>query len=285
MIKEPVWKPEIPFYFWAGGLAGAASLIAFAARLAGNEELARKSHYVATVGEVASPALLISDLGRPERFLNMLRVFKVTSPMSVGSWILAASGATTTAATALDALGVLPRVRLVAEASSALLGPALSTYTSLLIANTAVPVWHEARHELPFAFGASSLAEAGAAATMVVSPERAGPARRAAVAGALARLGVAGAMTARLGMVGEPYVKGAAGVLNAVSAACSAGGAALLARRGAKSRSAAILGSGLVLGGELAFRWSVFRAGFQSARDPKYTIVPQRARSQASTQA
>ena len=92
IIKEPVWKPEIPAYFFVGGLAGASAALSAAARLAGNEELARRSLFVAAAGVTASPYLLIKDLGRPARFYNMMRVFKVTSPMSVGTWIVSASG-------------------------------------------------------------------------------------------------------------------------------------------------------------------------------------------------
>src|SRR5581483_18111 len=140
ILKEPVWKPEIPLYLFAGGLAGASSVLGFAARVTGRERLARTSLWVGLAGELASPALLVADLGRPERFLNMLRVFKVTSPMSVGSWVLAGSGAATTAEAACEALGILPCLRLVPAAASAALGGPLATYTAALLADTAVPV-------------------------------------------------------------------------------------------------------------------------------------------------
>ncbi|HEV8462923.1 MAG TPA: NrfD/PsrC family molybdoenzyme membrane anchor subunit, partial [Gaiellaceae bacterium] len=92
IVKEPVWKPEIPLYLFTGGIAGASSVLHGVARLTGDERLAKTSLYVGAVADAVSPLLLVSDLGRPERFLNMLRVFKVTSPMSVGSWILFVSG-------------------------------------------------------------------------------------------------------------------------------------------------------------------------------------------------
>jgi len=97
ILKEPVWKPEIPLYLFTGGVAGASSVLSLVARAARNERLAKTSMWIGFAGDVVSPVLLVADLGRPERFLNMLRVFKVTSPMSVGSWILAASGGATTA--------------------------------------------------------------------------------------------------------------------------------------------------------------------------------------------
>jgi formate-dependent nitrite reductase membrane component NrfD len=228
--------------------------------------------------EVVSPMLLVSDLGRPERFLNMLRVLKPTSPMSVGSWILLVSGGATTTAAALEVLGKLKPLRGLAELVSFVCGPPLATYTGALLANTAIPVWSEAREELPWLFGASAAASAGAAAAMFTPVGAAGPARRAAIAGAVAELGVMEAMEKRLGFVGEVYKHGRAGRYARLSKICTATGAGLLAWRGGRSRAAAATGGALVLAGELALRWSVFRAGFQSARDPRYTVLPQKER-------
>ena len=278
IVKEPVWKAEIPFYLFTGGVAGGASVLHGLARLTGNHRLARSSLYIGAVADAVSPVLLVSDLGRPERFLNMLRVFKVTSPMSVGSWILfVSSGASTTAAT-LELLGALRPARWLAEALSFVTGPPLATYTGALLANTAIPVWSEARDELPWLFGASAAASAGATAAMVTPAAAAGPARRAAVAGVAAELGLVRLMRRRLGFVGEVYELGEAGRYARVSRVCAAAGAGLLALRGRRSRPAAVVGGALVLAGEVALRWSVFKAGFQSARDPRYTVLPQRKR-------
>jgi formate-dependent nitrite reductase membrane component NrfD len=278
IVKEPVWKAEIPFYLFTGGVAGGASVLHGLARLTGNHRLARSSLYIGAVADAVSPVLLVSDLGRPERFLNMLRVFKVTSPMSVGSWILfVSSGASTTAAT-LELLGALRPAKWLAEAVSFVTGPPLATYTGALLANTAIPVWSEARDELPWLFGASAAASAGATAAMVTPAAAAGPARRAAVAGVAAELGLVRLMRRRLGFVGEVYELGEAGRYARVSKVCAAAGAGLLALRGRRSRPAAVVGGALVLAGEVALRWSVFKAGFQSARDPRYTVLPQRKR-------
>ena len=111
ILKEPVWKPEVGWYLFTGGLAGASASLSLAARLTGNRSLARTSSLVAAAAVNVSPLLLVKDLGRPERFLNMLRVFKLTSPMSVGSWLLAATGTAQSAATTCELLDVLPRVR------------------------------------------------------------------------------------------------------------------------------------------------------------------------------
>ncbi len=94
VLKAPVWTWEVPTYFFFGGMAGAAAPLAYGAHLAGDETLARRATLVSLAGLAVSPPLLISDLGRPERFWRMLRVFKPTSAMSVGTWILSAFGAT-----------------------------------------------------------------------------------------------------------------------------------------------------------------------------------------------
>jgi formate-dependent nitrite reductase membrane component NrfD len=277
VLKEPVWQPEIPWYLFTGGLGGASSVLSLAARLSGNERLAKGSLYIGASSDAVSPVLLISDLGRPERFLNMLRVFKVTSPMSVGSWILGFSSATSSAAAFLNFIGRLRRTSDLARAASAVSVAPLAVYTGTLLADTAIPVWHEARHELPFLFGASAAASAGAAAVIAVPPAEAGPARRLAVGATLLENAVMLAMEKRLGFVGEPYKQEEAGRYAKLAKALSIGGAAFLAVGGGR-RLAAAAGGALVLAGGAALRWSVFKAGFQSARDPKYTVVPQRER-------
>ena len=278
IVKEPVWKPEIPTYLFTGGLAGGSSVMHLLAKLSGNERLAKSALYVGAAAEIVSPILLISDLGRPERFLNMLRVFKVTSPMSVGSWILFVSSGATNTAAALELLDILKPIRVLAGLVSFASGPPLATYTGALLANTAIPVWSEARDELPWLFGLSAAASAGAAAAICTPTDVAGPARRAAVAGVALELGLMKAMEKKLGFVGEVYKQGEAHRYGRISKVCTAAGAGLLAWRGKQSRAAAATGGALILAGELALRWSVFKAGFQSARDPKYTVLPQKER-------
>jgi hypothetical protein len=281
VIKEPVWTWEIPAYLFTGGVGGASAVLSLAARIAGNEPLAKTSLYVGAAADLASPPLLISDLGRPERFLNMLRVFKVTSPMSVGSWILAYTSTASAISAFLNTIGRMPRVADLARVASAASGAPLAVYTATLISDTAIPVWHEARKELPFLFGSSAVASAGAAAAIAVPPAEAGPARRLAIGGVLLENAVFRLMEKRLGRLGEPYSKGEAGRYKKVAVGCTLGGAALLAGPGRRSRGAAVAGGALTLAGEVAVRWSVFKAGFQSARDPKYTVEPQRERASA----
>jgi formate-dependent nitrite reductase membrane component NrfD len=279
VLKEPVWTWEVPAYFFTGGVGGASSVLSLAARIGGNDRLARTSLYLGAAADAVSPVFLVSDLGRPERFLNMLRVFKVTSPMSVGSWILLVSGGASVTAALLERLGRLKGLKLAAEIVSAITGAPLATYTGGLVANTAVPAWHEARRELPYLFGASAAASAGAASTLFLAPGEATPARRLAVAGAAAELSLVQAMERRLGtLLSEPYRQGAAGRLTRASTILVAAGAGILAARGGRSRSAAAAASGLLLAGEALLRFAVWKAGSQSARDPKYTVTPQRQR-------
>jgi hypothetical protein len=279
VIKPPVWRPEVPWYLFAGGTAGASAGLAFLSELRGSPVLARRAWAVALAGLTASPPLLIADLGRPERFLNMLRVFKVTSPMSVGSWVLAASGATTGVSAINAWTGRFRKLARATKPTSALLGLPLATYTGALLAQTAVPVWREAREELPAVFAAGAAASAGAAACALTPVAHAAPARRLALLGAGAELVAVPLMQRRLGELAEPYRRrGPAASYGRAARALTTAGATVVAARGARSRASASAGGVLLLAGAVCERWSVFRAGFESARDPGYTIAPQRRR-------
>jgi Polysulphide reductase, NrfD len=279
ILKQPTWTWEIPCYFFAGGMAGAAAPFALVSELRGDEALARRAWLVALAGVGASPPLLISDLGRPARFHHMLRVFKPTSPMSVGSWILGACSTAIALGTARSVLGWFPRLGRVGGAT-AVLGPALSTYTAVLVADTAVPAWHEARRELPFVFAAGAAMSAGSAVALAGGGA---PARRLALAGAAGELVATTAMERRLGELGEPYRHGAAGRFGRAAKALTATGAAVMAAAG-RRRAGSLAGGALMLAGALATRWSVYKAGFQSAADPKYVVGPQKARREAAAE-
>jgi hypothetical protein len=282
ILKEPAWTLEVPWYFFTGGMAGASAPLAVAARMTGNQRLASSALTVAGAGIAASVPLLVSDLGRPERFHHMLRVFKPTSPMSMGSWALAAMGPAAVGAAVSDRLGILPGLGRVAEVISGVIGPSICTYTAALVANTAVPVWHEARQELPLVFAGSALASAGAASTLLTPAADAGPARRLAVTGAVVELAAGQVMERRLGELGEPYHQGVAGRYARLAKGCTAAGAAAIGLAGRRRRPLAMAGAGLLLAGSALERLAVYKAGFQSARDPKYVVKPQRARLEAA---
>lgn len=164
LLKEPQWKWEVPLYFFAGGAAGSSAVIASMAQWIGRDaELARDARLMAAVGGAVSSGLLIADLGRPSRFLNMLRVFKAQSAMSVGAWTLAGfgtfSGASAFAQFAADYFDSMP-IRVVgniAQVFATALGLPFHNYTGVLIGATAVPVWNENIKMLPVHFGMSGL--------------------------------------------------------------------------------------------------------------------------------
>jgi hypothetical protein len=281
IVKEPVWKWFIPAYFFAGGAAGGTALLRVGARLTGNDVLARRATWVNAAAIGVSPPLLIADLGRPMRFINMMRVFKVRSPMSVGTWILSASGAASTAAAFCEAFGVLPRIGIVAETSAGALAPLLSTYTAALVSDSVVPVWHDARLELPFEFAASSAAAAGGLTAMITPPAAAGPARRLGIAGGLLEVAFVKLSQKRLGkLASEPYGRGKAARFDKLSTVCALSGAGVLALAG-RQRAGAVVGGALLAAGSALQRFAVMEAGRISARDPKYTTLPQRERAAA----
>jgi len=272
-----VWKHYIPLYFFTGGLAGASSTLALAAQMAGNDRLARSARLASLAGTAASGPLLIADLGRPGRFANMLRVAKPTSPMSMGTWLLTAFAPSAIAAGASDLTGLLPRLGRLCGAAAGVLGPGMTTYTAVLVSDTAIPAWHDAHRQLPFVFAGSSAAAAGGVAMACTPAASARPARRLALVGACLELGASRMMEQRLGQAGEPYRSGeAARLVKAAKMSTTAG--AVLALAAGRRRLAAVPAGVLLAAGSLLTRLAVFRAGFESAADPGATVGPQRRR-------
>jgi formate-dependent nitrite reductase membrane component NrfD len=287
VIKEPVWEPvDVPSYLFFGGLAGASSVLAAGSQLSGHRELARVAKVTALGAISLSAVALIHDLGRPSRFVNMLRVFKPSSPMSMGSWLLAGYGPVAAAAAVSEMTGILPAAGTAATLGAGLLGPAIATYTAALICDTAVPAWHQGYREMPYLFAGSASGAAGGLGLLAVRPADASPARKLAVVGAVTELVAKQLLIRRLAAtpglesshgLAEPYEQGRAGaVLRAAEILTVAGlaGAVLGRRRRAVS---ALVGVSLLAASALT-RYGVFEAGLASARDPKYTIVPQRRR-------
>jgi formate-dependent nitrite reductase membrane component NrfD len=281
ILKAPTWKtPHVPFYLFLGGMAGGSAILAEGAAVTGRPNLARVARLAAGVGAAGGTAALIHDLGRPERFLNMLRVLKPTSPLSVGSFILAPFGALSAAAVGSQLTGWFPRTGRLAGVGAAALGPLLATYTSALLADTAIPAWHEAHRELPFVFGGSAAAAAGGVAMTLAPAAESGPAVRMAAAGAVVELAANAAVERRSDLAGEPYRTGFPGRLMKVAGAITLSGLALtvLGRRRPWIRR--IAGAAFAAG-SLTTRFGVYEAGKLSANDPKYTVVPQRERLRA----
>ncbi|MDX6298435.1 MAG: hypothetical protein QOI51_2292 [Nocardioidaceae bacterium] len=283
ILKAPVWKqPDVPLYLYLGGVAGASAVLAEGAALTGRPALERVTRLAAAAGAGLGTVALVHDLGRPERFLNMLRVFKPTSPLSVGSWILAPFGGLAAGAALSEVTGRLPWLGRLAGAGAGLLGPALATYTGALISNTAVPAWHAAYREMPFLFAGSASTAAAGIALIGTPVDEAGPARRLAVVGAGVEIVAAELLLNRLGMVGEPYRQGRPGRFMKTARNLTIAGVAT-ALLGRRSRSLAVAAGASFQAASVLTRFAVFQAGLASAKDPKYTVVPQRERIRERT--
>ena len=283
VIKEPVWRvPDVPGYLFLGGLAGASSVLAAGAQLSGYRELARVAK-VGALGAISLSAVaLVHDLGRPGRFVNMLRVFKPSSPMSVGSWLLAGYGPVAGAAAVSELTGILPKAGTAATLGAGLLGPAIATYTAALICDTAVPAWHAGYREMPYVFAGSAASAAGGLGLLATHPADAEPARNLAVLGATVELIAKRQLIRRLARspgqsLAEPYEAGTTGAVLRLAEFLTAGAlaGAVLGRR---SRAVSALTGASLLAASAMTRFGIFEAGMASARDPKYTIVPQRRR-------
>ncbi len=221
---------------------------------------------------------LVHDLGRPSRFYNMLRVLKPTSPMSVGSWLLAFYGPAAGVAALSSVAGRGRRLGGAATAGAAVLGPAVATYTAALLCDTAVPAWHEGFPEdaVPLLPAPAPRPRAGWGWCSAPGP-RSAPAQRLAILGAALEIVAGTRMERRLGLVGEPYHQGAGGRHMKWARVLTVNGAilALLSRR--NRLAAAVAGAALAAGSAFT-RFGIFEAGKQSAADPSYTVEPQRQR-------
>lgn len=300
IVKPAPWTHEIADYLWLGGMAGGSALIASGAGFTGRKRLRRRSRISSLVLVGLGGNALIADLGRPERFLNMMRTAKLTSPMSVGSWILTGFSLTTGAATLTANLRapekpfVAARRKLnltgskatttlrwadhLASAASAFFSPPLAAYTAVLLADTATPLWHQSYRELPFLFVSSGTAAASGLA-MISSPvDETVPVRQLAMIGVACDLTADALLEQRLGEEAQPLHEGkahrfhtAAKVLNVVGGV----GAAVAGR----NRPLNVVAGACLVAGSFCTRYAIYHAGQESAKDPVYTVRPQRRRA------
>jgi hypothetical protein len=210
----------------------------------------------------------------------MLRVFKVTSPMSVGSWLLAGYLPAAGVAGGCAITGRLPRIGAIATAGAALIGPGVAAYTAALLSDTAIPAWHEGYREMPFVFVGSAAMAAGGLG-MLGAPSESDPARDLALAGFCTELTAARMMEQRAGLVAEPYRTGKGGAYLKASRALAVLGAAG-AVVGGRSALVRRLAGAAFMAASVTTRFGIFHAGVASANDPKYTAVPQRDRLEAA---
>lgn len=284
VLKRPQWSVEVPIYFFVGGMAGAASVIGAVGHFSSSDrQLIRNSRWIAAIGGLISPALLISDLGVPSRFLNMLRVFKIQSPMSVGSWTLVAFSNSAAAAAVFGELetrwprGAIRFLTSASQIASALTGMILSTYTGVLIGATAIPVWNEHISMLPVHFAASGMASAASALELAGSDSPV--LNRIAIAATAVETAMGASIELRSTPASQPLRSGTSG--RAMRAAGLLSGPVPLALRlialGNKKRSRALRRAAAIssLAGSLLTRWAWIRAGKASADDPAVPLQQQ----------
>lgn len=283
VLKEPVWIWSVPAYFFAGGAAGTSAFLGAVLQIVDRdryEDLIDRCRYVAAIGTTLGTGFLIADLGRPRRFLNMLRVFRPTSAMSMGSWNLAlAAGSSTAAAAWSGTTGARRALGDLAGATGAITGLPLAGYTAVLLADTAVPVWQASRRSLPWLFLSSGLSSTCDLLTLSgVSEEDEALVEHlgimAKVTELIASLAVERDASATE-RVGRPLTEGVGATLWRAAKFLTASSLALSLVPGpsrARARWAALAGAA----GGLALRFAVFHAGKASARDPRATFEQQR---------
>lgn len=288
MLKESVWSVDIPIYYFLGGTAGAALTLGAAIQFVsprGKHPLRRLSaicHWTGIVGSTAGAAFLIHDLGRPSRFLYMMRVFRPTSPMNVGAWILA--GAAPTAITTglfVNRPGLLGDIGEATGYISGLFGAALAGYTGVLVSNSAIPIWQEARRWVPVMFIASSASAAASVIEMLSGERRTRVATRIfGTAGRIAEIAAtkqAERAASAIPKVAEPFREGPTAVLWKTATALTAAslGVSLLPGR---SRKSGLIAGVLGIAGSLCLRFAVHYISNASARDPRASFQQQRGR-------
>jgi formate-dependent nitrite reductase membrane component NrfD len=272
-IKPPVWTWEVPLYFWFGGMASGASWVALACDAAGDERSARTARLVALAAVGPAPVLLIADLGRPARFLNMLRIFKPRSPMNLGAWALVAFSTLNAAAVGADLLG-LRRTGRWLGGGTAFVGGYLGSYTGVLLAVTAVPLWARSRLLLGPIFVATATAT-GASATRLTLVARGLPHRHPTrhalgvieTGAMLTELGLSMLNERRLLHAAPAVEEGRPGQLFRIARAAVTVGLLLRFVRRPLGPATHHVASVLYLIGGLGFRFAWVEAGKASAND------------------
>lgn len=287
VVKRPVWEErDIAGYFFTGGVAAGSALLAAGGDLTDLPALRRAGRLGAVAALGVSTYALIHDLGVRSKFYNMLRVAKPTSPMSVGTWALSAFGLPAGIAMAGEMKGLLPRpLRPVVAAlerpagiAAAAVAPVVATYTAVLIADTAVPAWHDAYPELPFVFAGSALSGSAGLALVCTPCAQNRPARRLALLGAAVELAASQRVERREELAAEPYREGEPGRKMRLAKRLTAAGVVAATLFGGRSRAATVVAGAVLLAASAMTRFAIFEAGVASTEDPKYVVVPQRER-------
>jgi formate-dependent nitrite reductase membrane component NrfD len=281
VLKPPTWTWQVPLYFFVGGVAGISAVIALAAHLFGNAGMLRAGLWIGFIGALVSAPLLIADLGRPSRFLNMLRVFKLRSAMSVGAWTLAGFSSAVGLAVVCHELilagygiGFVLVIEWIAELSAALSGLILASYTSVLLCVTAIPVWSENRRLVPVVFLTGALGSA--AATLELLGFLVPVTQFIGIVAGAVEIVIAIVIELRGRYVDRPLREGAVGWLTRAGAAL-AGPASLLLRIFSGHNSVARYAAAVCfIIGALITRIAWIGAGRVSSRDPQALFGIQR---------
>ena len=281
-IHAPVWTWEVPVYFWFGGIASGASFVAVACDAVGDHEAAEWARKL-TLGAVLPCApLLIMDLGRPLRFLHMLRIFKVRSPMSMGAWCLSAFSASA-GGTVLTDLAGPKKVSRIGGAITALLGTYLGSYTGVLLASTAVPVWNRSRAFLPGIFICTAAGGGAAASRLLLAAtgKPVGDPTREALgmvetAAMTTELVISEINERRLGRLGRALEEGRPGRWGRFARGCVLGGLGLRFARRRGGPWVHHVASVLYLLAGLGFRFAWVEAGHASSNDDEAVALTAR---------
>jgi formate-dependent nitrite reductase membrane component NrfD len=294
LLKTPSWTWEVPIYFFVGGAAGASAMLASVGKLTGaDQRMIRDARWLAAIGAAISPPLLISDLGFPRRFLNMLRIFKVQSPMSVGSWTLMSFSSAAVASavlTELEGRRVFPRIPVltdVAEIGAALTGLVLATYTGVLVGATAIPVWNAKVSLIPIHFATSGLSTA--VSVLELRGHTSSALNKIGIGATVVETAIGASLEFGKKPATEPLHHGPTGWTMRVAGLLSGPlplalrllslTSPLRSSRAVKLRKAAAISS---IAGSLVTRWAWVYAGRASSKDPKVPLeLPGPARPDA----
>jgi formate-dependent nitrite reductase membrane component NrfD len=289
MLKPSVWSIDIPLYYFLGGTAGAALTLGAAVQLVsprGRHPLRRLSaicHWTGIIGSTAGAAFLIHDLGRPSRFLYMMRVFRPTSPMNMGVWILSGAAPTAVATGLLvNRRGLLGTIGEITGYVSGVFGAALAGYTGVLVSNSAMPIWQAARRWVPVMFMASSASAAASVIDVVAYDVRTRELSRIfGTAGRVAEIAAAKMVektASTVPKVGEPLHRGRPRLLWKLASGLTAASLAGSLWPG-RHRKVTMISGVLGIAGSLCLRFAVHYATNASARDPRAAFHQQRCNS------
>ncbi len=280
VLKPPTWSWQVPLYFFVGGVAGVSALIALVGHLVGNTRVIQAELLVGFVGALISAPLLIADLGKPARFLNMLRVFKLRSAMSLGAWTLSGFSSAIGLALVCHELilagygnDLLIIVEWLAEVIAAFTGLVLASYTSVLLGVTAVPVWSENRKLVPAVFLTGALGSASAVLEllgfMIPATQFIG------LVASVVEIVIAVVIEVRGRYVDRPLRDGEVGSLTRAGAIL-AGPTALLLRGFGTHAGLRYLAASCFIAGALIARYAWVAAGRVSSQDPQALFQLQR---------